>query len=66
MDLIGAINLVPFILTAPTPYQIMTGLLLLYMLAMPFVLQKAAAKTDFRTLPSAPLLGGSRLFHLTI
>ncbi|HGO7806258.1 TPA: LTA synthase family protein, partial [Neisseria meningitidis] len=26
----------------------MTGLLLLYMLAMPFVLQKAAAKTDFR------------------
>ncbi|OMH42753.1 hypothetical protein BWZ30_09625 [Neisseria meningitidis] len=48
MDLIGAINLVPFILTAPAPYQIMTGLLLLYMLAMPFVLQKAAAKTDFR------------------
>ncbi len=48
MDLIGAINLVPFILTAPAPYQIMTGLLLLYMLAMPFVLQKATAKTDFR------------------
>ncbi len=48
MDLIGAINLVPFILTAPAPYQIMTGLLLLYMLAMPFVLQKAAVKTDFR------------------
>lgn len=48
MDLIGAINLVPFILTAPVLYQIMTGLLLLYMLAMPFVLQKAAAKTDFR------------------
>lgn len=47
MDLIGAINLVPFILTAPAPYQIMTGLLLLYMLAMPFVLQKAAVKTDF-------------------
>ncbi|EOB91790.1 putative membrane protein [Neisseria meningitidis NM133] len=49
MDLIGAINLVPFILTAPAPYQIMTGLLLLYMLAMPFVLQNHFAQTTSTT-----------------
>ncbi|SPY09616.1 Uncharacterised protein [Neisseria gonorrhoeae] len=49
MDLIGAINLVPFILTAPAPYQIMTGLLLLYMLAMPFGVAKSRRQNRLPT-----------------
>lgn len=67
MDLIGAIYLAPFISKAPLPYQILTGVLCAYLLLMPFLLKKAADKTNFWhvALFAVPLIvGGYFTGHL--
>lgn len=46
MDLIGALYLAPFILNAPFVYQMLAIVLLIYLIAMPMLLQKLAVKTD--------------------
>lgn len=47
MDLLGALYLAPFIMKAPLLYQVLTGILLLYVLLMPFILEKTSQKTNF-------------------
>lgn len=58
MDLIGALYLAPFIFNAPLVYQILVGILVIYLIAMPMILQKISRKTDmFHTLATAiPLI----------
>ena len=47
MDLIGAYYLIPFVAEAPLLYQLLGGILVLYLFIMPFLLQKISKKTDF-------------------